>query len=35
MEFLHGLKLWRERTGALAKFGNFGRFFVAFGVVRT
>jgi hypothetical protein len=22
VEFLNGWKLWRERTGALAKFGN-------------
>jgi hypothetical protein len=25
MEFLSGWKLWRERTGALEKFGNFLR----------
>jgi hypothetical protein len=27
MEFLSGWKLWRERTGALEKFGNFLRNF--------
>jgi hypothetical protein len=38
VEFLSGYKLWRKRTGALAKFGKFsgifGGFLYCLGVVR-
>jgi hypothetical protein len=30
VEFLSGWKLWRERAGALAKFGNFWGIFGRF-----
>jgi hypothetical protein len=30
VQFLSGWKLWRERTGALAKFGKNCRFLVDF-----